>query len=177
MTDFTGPLRVRSVDSDVTAFQVEPGGDVECSGRMRSGASPLTIGNVLLAASVTVDTQTHTAAASAFTLPTGSHLMDIYLHRISDQFCTGASDISIRVGTSADDNQFGEFHVSGATPSWSSILSHEVAATVGFLGVASGAGAHGLAAANARVFVKTTAISGTVTAKQSLLTVTYQRRA
>lgn len=124
--------------------------------------------------SVTVNAKTATAKSSAFSLPAGSHIVDLTLHRISNELATAASDITVQIGTSGVDNFYGTFTaISGGGQSF---LRLAPGATGTPASAAAGPNYFNISQANSRVFVKTTAVSGAVTSKDALLSVMYKRK-
>lgn len=139
-------------------------GNVDVSGRVRTASHPL-----LGAASVTVNAASGAGASGAsreVAIPAGAHITDIRFTRISNEFATAAADVNVLIGTSGDDNQYAILAASGGAPPAFG-LGH-----ANFTAV-SGAALHAKAAGG--VFVKTTAVSGAVTAKDALITFHFAR--
>ena len=146
--------------------------DVLVSGRVRSGAAAAgaKLGDMLVSQSVSVNCQTATAATSAINLPLGASIVGMRYQLVENHFGTAAADVNLLVGVSSDDNQLATVAVSGNAPAisyWNAAQWTGVCASL----------MHSVAAPNNKIFVKTTAVSGAVSAKNLLLTVDYIRRA
>ena len=163
---FTGPVHV--ADNAIIS------GDVRVSGRLLGNAQG-TYYPAMQVAFVTVNCQTNTAAAE-LNLPTDAHIHDITYMLIDNHFGTAAADVNIVIGTSGDDDQYATIAASGGAPSIMSIFGPGAAAVTAnqhqFTGV-SGAALHGKAAGG--IFIKTTAVSGTVSSKNALLSFLFTR--
>lgn len=184
MTDFTGPVRVRRLDSQTTAIELHAGGSAHFTDRVVVSGDLVVSGNiqanaadhqVMFVARTTVNAQTNTAAAT-ITIPTGSHIHNIEYMLIGNHFGTAAADVNILIGTSADDNEYCTIAASGGAPAVMSFFGPVNQATTvqtqNFTGI-SGLALHSIASDT--ISIKTTAVSGTVSSKNALLSFFYSR--
>lgn len=118
MTDFTGPVRVRALDSDVTAVALGGAGSaqftgsVSADGAIRSGA-----GRVLMTQEATLAANNSAAASGGtqlFSVPLGARVRDFAITQLEGLVCAD-TDLTIQIGTSGDANAFATFAVSGST--------------------------------------------------------------
>ncbi len=164
MTSFTGPVTIVKGQESSSALVVS--GD-----RVKDEFG----GIAVFSQSATVNMQTATAPASAFQIPSGSIIESMKLIRLEDQLATAASRLHVRVGTSASEDRYGQVIVGTSTVGLGVL---DFTQSGGGAVVSSNAGNnwHAPTTANTPIFVKTTAVSGAVTGKNGMLTVTYIRR-
>lgn len=163
MTEFTGPLRIRALDSDTIQAAVSAGGsatfasNVNVSGNVRSGGASVVLSQRLTAAGAT--------GVSGVTIPAGGSLLDVIYHGMVT-FGSAAGVVDVIIGTTADDDQFGR---------WTNVSGRSALTLIANGTNVSGAAMRDITA-RTPLFVKTTATSGArSSAGRALLNFLYTR--
>lgn len=109
MTTFSGPLHVKTHDTDTTVASIEGTGAASFRGVVKSGPAANTEGHLLLSQAATV--VGNTSGASSIRLPAAAQIADWWLV-VHSSASANSQGLNVRIGTSGDATYFGTLKAS-----------------------------------------------------------------
>jgi hypothetical protein len=168
MTRFTGPLKVKKAFSETTVASIDVSGNIAANGVIRSGDSGEQ-GFVQLVQQK--DITPNTAKVTAAILPDGSDILDAYF-MVKTAFGTAASDVILRVGTSANETALG---IISMDTNIATGMHH--LANAAFTSAGTPAAWSDVSGASAKIYAAVTAVSGAVASGASgTLSIVYVKK-